>query len=134
MKNYYFILVFFISLYGYSQNYYYSKKVESLRYTNSKGVKSFKLINTVNGNFKLSHTLSTENFGSKPLFTVYEDNIDSGYYVLFSQISNNEYGNTIYEQGTYFSTNISANVVVLTSLDKTRVIIYENNKVIEYVK
>lgn len=117
-----------------SQSYYYSKRIESMRYLNSNGDKATKLIKSENGNYKLVFEIGELNGKSIPLFSEYINNIDQGYYTLHENLLNREISGKIYETGIYFSTLLNTTVNVFISTDKNNLIIFTNNKVIEYKK
>lgn len=116
----------------YSQNYYYSKRTESIKYKNSNGRNSSKVINANSGDFRLE--FEKNNIDGKDLFTEYINNTDMGYYSLSEKFNNKEFNGQIFEQGLFYSTDYGSGVVVAYNINKTRVIIFKGDRIIQYDK
>ncbi len=116
----------------YSQDYYYSKRVESLKYIDSNGKNSSKVIKTNTGSFKLE--FEKNNIDGKDLFTEYINNVDMGYYTLTQKYSNREFNGQIFEQGLFYSTDFGSGVIVAYTINKSRLIIFKGDRIIQYDK
>jgi hypothetical protein len=116
----------------YSQNYYYSKRTESLKYIDSNGKNSSKVIKANTGNFKLE--FEKNNIDGKDLFTEYINNTDMGYYSLTQKYTNREFNGQIFEQGLFYSTDYGSGVIVAYNINKTRLIIFKGDRIIQYDK
>jgi hypothetical protein len=116
----------------YSQNYYYSKRTESIKYIDSNGKNKSKVIKANTGNFKLYFEKS--GIDGKDVFTEYINDNDMGYYALVEKYSNKEFNGKLFEQGLYFSTDYQDGVIVANSLNKDRLIIFKGDKIIQYDK
>lgn len=131
MKKALFILsLFILSNNLYSQYYYYSKRTESVKYVNSEGVSTSKVIKANSGNFKLYFEKS--GIDGKDVFTEYINDIDNGYYTLVKKYENREFKGKIFEQGLFFSTDNQGGVMVSNTLNKDRLIIFKGDKIIQY--
>lgn len=116
----------------YSQNYYYSKRTESLKYIDSNGKNSSKVIKANTGNFKLE--FEKNNIDGKDLFTEYINNTDMGYYSLTQKYTNREFNGQIFEQGLFYSTDYGSGVIAAYNINKTRLIIFKGDRIIQYDK
>lgn len=124
------LFFFFIFNTMLSQNYYYSKRVEAIKYIDSNGKNASKILKANTGNFRMFFELNLQN--NKPLFTEYINDRDMGWYGLLQEVENKEYNGTIYEQGFFFSTDYSERVFVTYSLNKEHLTIFKGNKIIDY--
>lgn len=116
----------------YSQDYYYSKRKESIMYKDSKGRNLSKVIKANTGDFRLE--FEKDNINGKDLFTEYINNSDMGYYSLTQRYNNREFNGQIFEQGLFYSTDYGSGVIVAYNIYKTRLIIFKGDRVIQYDK
>lgn len=116
----------------YSQDYYYSKRTESVMYKDSKGKNLSKVIKANTGDFRLE--FEKNNINGKDLFTEYIDNTDMGYYSLTQRYNNREFNGQIFEQGLFYSTDYGSGVIVAYNIYKTRLIIFRGDRIIQYDK
>ena len=130
-----YILLFLVSFTSnelMSQNYYFTKRTESIKYIDSNGKSTSKVIKTNSGNFMLYYEKS--GLDGKDVFTEYINGEEIGYFALVKKYDNKEFKGKIFEQGYYFSTEIQDGVIVANSLNKDRVIILIGDKIIQYDK
>lgn len=124
------ILLAFNNLY--SQNYYYSKRTESVMYKDSKGRNLSKVLKANTGDFRLE--FEKNNINGKDLFTEYINNTDMGYYSLTQRYNNREFNGQIFEQGLFYSTDYGSGVIVAYNIYKTRLMIFKGDRIIQYDK
>jgi hypothetical protein len=116
----------------FSQNYYYSKRVESLKYRDSNGKNKSKVIKANTGNFKLY--FEKNGIEGKDIFTEYINDNEMAYYALIEKYNDKELNGKIYEQGLFFSTENQDGVTVANTVNKDRLIIFSGDKIIQYDK
>lgn len=126
------LFLFFTSSQIIAQNYYYSKRTESVKYIDSNGKNTSKVIKANTGNFKLYY--EKNGLDGKDLFTEYINDEEIGYFALVKKYDNKEFNGKIYQQGYYFSTEIQDGVIVSNTLNRDRVIIFIGDKIIQYDK
>lgn len=116
----------------YSQDYYYSKRTESVMYKDSKGRNLSKVLKANTGDFRLE--FEKNNINGKDLFTEYINNTDMGYYSLTQRYNNREFNGQIFEQGLFYSTDYGSGVIVAYNIYKTRLMIFKGDRIIQYDK
>lgn len=116
----------------YSQSYYFKQKDESIQYKNSQGGFSTKLEKSTVGKFEMKFEIGSSNGKEYPLFTEYNNGKDMGWYGLLEQKTSQEVKGKIYEGFTYYSTVRNVTVTVFFSRDKSSLIIFSNDDIIEY--
>ena len=124
----------FISMASFSQTYSFSKLVIRASVETSSGSEQ-RIIDTKRGTFKFNFEKS--NTDGKTLFTVIEPGMDYNpdYYALVEKKGYVENNNTLFERDFYYSTEHEKGVIVLVAKDKSIIVIFKPNNIVEkYLK
>lgn len=122
-----------ISMTSLSQTHYFSKLVVRANVETSNGSDQ-RIIETKEGTFKFKFEKSNAN--GKTLFTILNPGMDYNphYYNLVEEKGFVENNNTLFERGLYYSTEHESGVVVLVARDKSKIVIFKPNNIIEEYK
>lgn len=122
-----------ISMTSFSQTHYFSKLVVRANVETSNGTEQ-RIIETKEGTFKFKFEKSNTN--GKTLFTILNPGMDYNpdYYVLVEEKGFVENNNTLFERGFYYSTEHETGVVVLVAKDKSIIVIFKPNNIVEEYK
>lgn len=124
----------FISISSFSQTYSFSKLVIRANVETSSGSEQ-RIIEKKQGTFKFEFEKS--NTDGKTLFTILNPGMDynPNYYALIEEKGYIENNNKIFERGFYYSTEHEKGVIVLVAKDKTTIVIFKPNNIVEeYLK
>lgn len=128
MKKLLTILLMLFPFYCFSQDFYYSKKLEYL---------DNNLISNTKGNYRLEFEIGNLQGQQLPLFTIYHNDVEQTW-LAFTENKGSmkkQGSNEILSKDLYFDTKTSQGTLVLSSSNKDKIIIfYNNNKRVEYYK
>jgi len=120
----------FFSITSFSQNYSFSKLVIRANVETSSGNEQ-RVIETKQGTFKFKFEKSGVN--NKTLFTILNPgmNYNPDYYNLIEEKGYVEKNNILFERGFYYSTEYETGVIVLIAKDKSIIVIFKPNNIVE---
>lgn len=126
----YIIILLGLSNFCYSQTYIFSKKRESVKYTNFQGEERFKTISTEKGKYRV---LFHEAGGYK-FFTLFENDNEGGWFRFLEKEDNMEIDGVIYSQSYYGPPKNLEAVLVYFAIDKSCMMIMSHDKLTEYTE
>lgn len=115
----------------FSQNYYFSHRKESIKYTDSYGQVQYKPIADDTSNYKFYFEVSADGKGTQ-LFTVYNNGAEAYWAAELKKSGYKEIGGEIFKQSLYYNTNSKENIYVFISQDYNKIIVMDNDGLAEY--
>ncbi|MPS65330.1 hypothetical protein [Chryseobacterium sp.] len=115
----------------FSQNYYFSNRQESIKYSDSYGKTQYKVISNDTSTYKFYFELSADGKGTQ-LFTVYKNGEEMYWAAELKKSGYKEVSGKIYKQSLYYNTASKENIYVFISQDYKRIIIMSNDGIAEY--
>ncbi|RLJ33811.1 hypothetical protein CLU97_3299 [Chryseobacterium sp. 7] len=115
----------------FSQNYYFSHRKESIKYTDSYGQTQYKTIADEVSNYKFYFEVSTDGRATQ-LFTVYNNGQEAYWAAELKKSGYKEISGKIFKQSLYYNTNSKENIYVFISQDYKKIIVMSNDGIAEY--
>lgn len=115
----------------FSQNYYFSHRKESIKYTDSYGQTQYKTIANETSDYKFYFEVSTDGRATQ-LFTVYNNGQEAYWAAELKKSGYKEIGGTIFKQSLYYNTASKENIYVFISQDYKKIVVMSNDGIAEY--
>jgi hypothetical protein len=131
MKKVFIFLLLLTGVTVFSQNYYFSHRKESIKYTDSYGQTQYKLIADETSNYKFYFEVSTDGRATQ-LFTVYNNGQEAYWAAEIKKSGYKEIRGIIFKQSLYYNTNSKENIYVFISQDYKKIIVMDNDGLAEY--